>query len=180
MNNLRLIKQIAKFRYIFKKFVHNNSFINEYSSYRQCPSLAVVQRSMAQKVQSKTGTTVEKSEEELNDEPIKFFGSQAATWRAKDTRSGGSDEHLWYQPYVISASLAIFLLYFCVFREESDVDMKLEGSLFQHVQGLEEVQLTMNYKYNKENGLDNTEVISRLQDLGIDVKLLDTKLAEGN
>ncbi|TMW44897.1 hypothetical protein DOY81_010022 [Sarcophaga bullata] len=78
MNNLRLIKEIFKFR--------------------QCPSMAVVQRCMAQKVQSKAGSTVEKPEEELNDEPIKFFGSQAATWRAKDTRSGGSDEHIGYQP----------------------------------------------------------------------------------
>lgn len=135
---------------------------------------------MAQKAQSQSSSSVQKTEEELNDEPIKYFGSKAATWRAKDTRSGGADQHLWYQPYVITASLSVFLLYFCVFREESDIDLKLEGNLFQHVQGLEEVQLTMNYKYNKENGLDNTEVITRLKELGIDVKLLDAKMAEGN
>lgn len=129
-------------------------------------------RFMANKIVSSNSTS-SSSETEENNKPIQYFGSDAAVWRAKNTRSGGSDEHLWYQPYVISASLAIFLLYFCVLREESDIDLKLEGNLYEHVQGLEEVQLTMNYKYNKENGLDNREVIKRLNELGIDVKLLD-------
>ncbi|XP_073812609.1 uncharacterized protein [Musca autumnalis] len=129
-------------------------------------------RLMGQKVAASTKAP---AQGEVNNEPINYFGSDAATWRAKDTRSGGSDEHLWYQPYVISGSLAIFLLYFCLLREESDIDLKLEGSLYEHVQGLEEVQLSMNYKYNKENGLDNTEVVKRLTELGIDVKLLDSK-----
>nr|XP_016993681.2 uncharacterized protein LOC108055022 [Drosophila takahashii] len=113
----------------------------------------------------------------VSNEPIKFFGSQAATWRAKDTRSGGSEESLWYQPYVISASLGAFLLYFCALREESDIDLRLEGNLYDHVSGLEEVQLTVNYKYNKEHGLDTTEQESRLRELGIDLGQLDAKLA---
>ncbi|XP_065367894.1 uncharacterized protein LOC135960517 [Calliphora vicina] len=160
--------------------MNNLRFIKELSKFRQWPALTL-HRCMAQKVETKaSGTKRPQAEEEEDNEPIKFFGSRAASWRAKDTRSGGSDEHLWYQPYVISASLGIFLLYFCVLREESDIDIKLEGNLFEHVKGLEEVQLTMNYKYNKENGLDNKEVIERLKDLGIDVNLLDTKLAEGN
>ncbi|XP_061402528.1 uncharacterized protein LOC133338370 [Musca vetustissima] len=131
-------------------------------------------RFMGQKATAaRGGTTARPAEGEVNNTPINYFGSDAALWRAKDTRSGGSDEHLWYQPYVISGSLAIFLLYFCLLREESDIDLKLEGSLYEHVQGLEEVQLSMNYKYNKENGLDNTQVVKRLTELGIDVKLLD-------
>ncbi|KAH8392706.1 hypothetical protein KR200_011007, partial [Drosophila serrata] len=116
-------------------------------------------------------------EEPISNEPIKFFGSQAATWRAKDTRSGGSDESLWYQPYVISASLAVFLLYFCWLREESDIDQRLEGDLYEHVSGLEEVQLTVNYKYNKEHGLDTKEQEKRLAELGVDLNQLNAKLA---
>ncbi|XP_017087782.2 uncharacterized protein [Drosophila bipectinata] len=116
-------------------------------------------------------------EEVINNEPIQFFGSQAASWRAKDTRSGGSDESLWYQPYVISASLAIFLLYFCCLREESDIDQRLEGNLYDHVSGLEEVQLTVNYKYNKEHGLDTKEQEKRLVELGVDLGQLNAKLA---
>lgn len=116
-------------------------------------------------------------EDPILNEPIKFFGSQAAAWRAKDTRSGGSDESLWFQPYVISASLGIFLIYFCVLREENDIDLRLEGSLYDHVTGLEEVQLTVNYRYNKEHGLDTKEQEQRLTELGVDLRQLDTKLA---
>ncbi|BFG06038.1 uncharacterized protein DMAD_04637 [Drosophila madeirensis] len=113
----------------------------------------------------------------ISNEPIQFFGSQAATWRARETRSGGSDESLWYQPYVISASLAVFLLYFCCLREESDIDQRLEGNLYDHVSGLEEVQLTVNYRYNKEHGLDTKEQEKRLIEIGVDMKQLDAKLA---
>ena len=108
----------------------------------------------------------------INNEPINYFGSEAAKWKAKKTRSGGSDEHLWYQPYVISGSLAVFLIYFCVLREENDIDRKLQGNLYDHVDGLEEMQLALNYKYNKENGLDNTHVEQRMKELGIDAKQL--------
>lgn len=112
----------------------------------------------------------------ISNEPIEFFGSQAATWRARDTRSGGSDDSLWYQPYVISASLALFLVYFCILREESDIDLRLEGNLYDHVSGLEEVQLTVNYRYNKEHGLDTKEQEKRLIELGVDLAQLDAKL----
>lgn len=106
------------------------------------------------------------------DEPMKYFGSRAALWKAKDTRSGNADKMLWYQPYVVSGSLAIFLLYFCVFREENDIDKKLEGTLFQHIAGLEEVQLAATYKHNLENKVDNTAIEERLIELGVDPKTL--------
>ncbi|ALC40895.1 CG30373 [Drosophila busckii] len=123
------------------------------------------------------GSKTQSEEAPISNEPIQFFGSQAATWRARDTRSGGSEESLWYQPYVISASLAIFLAYFCILREESDIDLRLEGNLYDHVSGLEEVQLTVNYKYNKEHGLDTKLQEKRLTELGVDMKHLDAKLA---
>lgn len=110
--------------------------------------------------------------ESINNEPINFFGSKAASWKAQESRSGGSDESLWYQPYVISGSLAIFLIYFCILREENDIDKKLEGKLYDHVDGLEEIQLSLNYKYNKEHGLDVTEIEKRLKELGIDVNTI--------
>ncbi|KAL9886191.1 uncharacterized protein LOC119638679 [Glossina fuscipes] len=127
-----------------------------------------------------TKSTRKSTEAEAIEEPIPFFGSHASVWRAKATRSGGADEYLWYQPYVISGSLAIFLLYFCVFREESDIDQKLDGDLFQHVKGLEEVQLTMNYKYNKEHGLDTKDIEKRLKELGVNITELNAKSAVSN
>ncbi|XP_043640952.1 uncharacterized protein LOC122611708 [Drosophila teissieri] len=131
----------------------------------------------ASRFYAKNQEAASQKDDMVSNEPIKYFGSQAATWRAKDTRSGGSDESLWYQPYVISVSLAVFLLYFCALREESDIDLRLEGNLYEHVSGLEEVQLTVNYKYNKEHGLDTKEQERRLRELGIDLGQLDAKLA---
>ncbi|XP_055917952.1 uncharacterized protein LOC129950141 [Eupeodes corollae] len=113
--------------------------------------------------------------DEINDEPIKFFGSGAASWRAKDTRSGGADEALWYQQYVISGSVAIFLIYFCILREENDIDQKLEGSLYDHIDGLEEQQLVIRYKYNRDNNVDTSDIEKRLLELGIDARKLDQK-----
>ncbi|KAH8402115.1 hypothetical protein KR009_009842 [Drosophila setifemur] len=145
---------------------------------KQLASATVVVPPSPRYYAQKPGTSSQKPEEEMiSNEPIKFFGSQAATWRAKDTRSGGGDESLWYQPYVISVSLAVFLLYFCCLREESDIDQRLEGNLYDHVSGLEEVQLTVNYKYNKEHGLDTKEQVKRLTELGVDMGQLDAKLA---
>lgn len=137
-------------------------------------------RGYAQKIQTGSSSSISGKNEEppISNEPIQFFGSQAATWRARDTRSGGSDESLWYQPYVISASLAVFLVYFCYLREESDIDRRLEGNLYDHVSGLEEVQLTVNYRYNKEHGLDTKEQEQRLRELGVDIGQLDAKLAQ--
>ncbi|XP_055836432.1 uncharacterized protein LOC129921563 [Episyrphus balteatus] len=108
-----------------------------------------------------------------NDEPMQFFGSGAASWRAKDTRSGGADEALWYQQYVISGSVAIFLIYFCILREENDIDQKLEGSLYDHIEGLEEQQLVIRYKYNRDNNIDTADIEKRLLELGIDARKFD-------
>lgn len=82
---------------------------------------------------------------------------------------------VWFQPYVISGSLAAFLLYFCILREENDIDKRLQGNLFDQVPGLEEAQLTVNYKYNRENGLDTSEIEKRLLELGIDIRHLDIR-----
>lgn len=103
--------------------------------------------------------------DENDDKPMKYFGSNAASWKARQGNSGGADEVVWFQPYVISGSLAIFLLYFCVFREENDIDRKLEGSLYDHISGLEEQQLEVVYNYNLQNGLPVADIEQRLKDL---------------
>lgn len=103
--------------------------------------------------------------EEDDEKPMKYFGSSAASWKARQGNSGGADDVVWYQPVVISASLAIFLLYFCVFREENDIDRKLEGSLYDHVSGLEEQQLELVYNYNLKNGLSVSDIETRIKEL---------------
>lgn len=99
-------------------------------------------------------------------QPLAFFGSHAAAWTARQSQSGGNDdEHVWYQPIVISGSLAVFLLYFCVLREENDIDGKLDGSLFDHVSGMEETQLRVAHQYNRQHGLPTEALERRLAEL---------------
>lgn len=98
-------------------------------------------------------------------EPLKYFGSNAAVWTAREGQSGGRDEQVWFQPHVVSGSLAVFLIYFCILREENDIDNKLQGSLFDHVEGLEETQLVLSYNYNKEHGLDTGALEQRMAEL---------------
>ncbi|XP_067633430.1 uncharacterized protein [Eurosta solidaginis] len=148
--------------------------LRHYSIAVQSLSRLLSQRANPNFVALRNAADMPKSSTSENpDDPINFFGSQAESWRARQTRSGGAEEALWFQPYVISASLTIFLLYFCVLREESDIDRKLEGNLFEHVNGLEEVQLMVNYKYYKDNGLDTTQLEKRLSELGIDIKQIN-------
>lgn len=102
------------------------------------------------------------------DEPIKFFGSDAAKWTAQQTRSGRQNEEtLWYQPYVIMGSVLVFMIYFCVLREESDVDGELNKSLYDRIDGMEEIQLRIVHKYNAENKVDNGTIEARMKELNI-------------
>uniref|UniRef100_A0A1Q3FF17 Putative conserved plasma membrane protein n=1 Tax=Culex tarsalis TaxID=7177 RepID=A0A1Q3FF17_CULTA len=105
----------------------------------------------------------------VNDKPLQYFNSPASRWRAEHTRSGQDNQDMpWYQPYVVIASMAVFLLYFCVLREENDIDRSLEKSLYEHIPGLEEKQLVVSYHYNKENGLPTLEIEQRMKALGVE------------
>ncbi|XP_069691292.1 uncharacterized protein [Periplaneta americana] len=100
------------------------------------------------------------------DKPIPFSKSKAATWKAQATRSGESAvDYPWYQSYVISASLTIFMLYFCVFREENDIDEELGRSLYDRIEGLEERQLQLSLDYNEQHGKDTSAILARLEQL---------------
>lgn len=100
-----------------------------------------------------------------SNEPLAYFGSGAAVWTARQGHSGQRDEQVWFQPYVISGSLAVFLIYFCILREENDIDVKLEGSLYEHVAGLEETQLQLSINYNKEHNLSTDALERRMAEL---------------
>lgn len=102
---------------------------------------------------------------DYTDEPIKFSQSAAKSYKASESRSGVSEPRLWYEQYVILGSLTIFLIYFCVLREENDIDKELGRSLYSRIEGLEEVQLKMSLQYNLDNGLDTTAIVQRLQEI---------------
>nr|XP_045594514.1 uncharacterized protein LOC123755776 isoform X2 [Procambarus clarkii] len=113
-------------------------------------------------------TTLPPEEEIDLDKPIKFSTSRAATWRAQETFSGyPSDKNRppWMQPYVVSLSLTVFLLYFCYFREENDIDNKFSRTLYDHIDGLEEKQLEICLKHYQETGQDTKAILERLAEI---------------
>lgn len=106
----------------------------------------------------------EKSDE--LERPVQYSKSKAFTWKAENTRSGGHlEDYPSYQPYIISGCLAVFLLYFCVFREENDIDEELGKTLYDRIEGLEERQLQVALKYNSEHGQDTSAILKRLKEL---------------
>ncbi|XP_050092896.1 uncharacterized protein LOC126575918 [Anopheles aquasalis] len=108
-----------------------------------------------------------RSSEESSQKPLKYFGSQASRWTAQNSRSGPKRDIPWFQPYVVNFSVLFFLIYFCLLREENDIDQSLGRSLFEHVPGLEEKQLILSYHYNKENGLPTVDIEMRMTELGL-------------
>ena len=118
-------------------------------------------------------STPTKAPERQNfNEPIRFAGSPAASLMAKQSRSGTVDYESvpWFQVYVVVGSVAIFLVYFCILREENDIDEEMGKSLYERIPGLEQTQLIISYKYNRENNIDNGAIIERMKELGMDPK----------
>lgn len=105
-----------------------------------------------------------------DDAPIKYTGSPAYKWTAKSSRTGVTLARLWYEPYVILGSLFVFLVYFCVLREENHIDKELERTLYSRISGLEEYQLHASLEHNKSLGLSTVELEARLSELAKDKK----------
>lgn len=105
---------------------------------------------------------------EVTDEnaPIKFSTSPAAKPKIiipfkRDARQSMP----WYQPIVVVTSVAAFLIYFCILREESDIDEEFSKTLYDRIDGLEKMQLIQAYKTYKEEGKSVVEIEKRLQEL---------------
>ncbi|XP_046581920.1 uncharacterized protein LOC124289352 [Haliotis rubra] len=98
-------------------------------------------------------------------EAIPFTSSKAASWKTQDSFGPPPRDMPWYQPISISLSLAVFLTYFMFIREENDVDLELNKSLFQRVPGLEEHQVKMAIKHGQERGLDTKDLELRLTEI---------------
>ncbi|CAH1794683.1 unnamed protein product [Owenia fusiformis] len=99
------------------------------------------------------------------DEPIKYSASAARQWQSQNTFGAPIGKWPWYQPYVLAISTAVFLLYFCVFREENDLDMELGESLYSRVPGMEEQQLRISIQYNREHGAPVKDLEKRLSEV---------------
>jgi len=96
--------------------------------------------------------------EEDESAPVRFSTSGAASWKARDTFGGEPDDDSpWYQPLAVTGSVAALLIYFCVLREESDLDARLDGGLLQRVPGLERPSLEA-YVHHQEAAGRNVDV----------------------
>lgn len=56
--------------------------------------------------------------------------------RTSEYRIPDSDKP-WYQGPIISLSLTVFLIYFCILREENDIDLMLDKDLGDHLTDFE-------------------------------------------
>ncbi|CAG4979436.1 unnamed protein product [Colias eurytheme] len=97
-------------------------------------------------------------------EPIKFSTSGAAKARIRPILATPRNMP-WYQPFSVVGSVAVFLIYFCMIREESDIDSEFEKTLYDRLKGLEKQQLLISYRFNKENGKSVAEIEQRLKEI---------------
>ncbi|XP_021194235.3 uncharacterized protein LOC110379057 [Helicoverpa armigera] len=98
-------------------------------------------------------------------EPIKFTTSQAARKTTRPLVRKVDVDMPWYQPYSVITSVAVFLIYFCVLREENDIDLEFDKTLYERIQGLEKEQLIQSYRFNKEHGKSVEDIEKRLLEL---------------
>lgn len=108
------------------------------------------------------GVGQKNTSESLN-EPLKYFGSNAEKIRATPEAPNAE-----YTPFIVSASLAIFLIYFCILRESNDIDEKLGRDLYDHF-GYEASRLKKTYDYNIKHQLPTQEIVDRLREIGAPV-----------
>ncbi|CAD0199152.1 unnamed protein product [Chrysodeixis includens] len=105
-------------------------------------------------------------------EPIKFSTSPAARKAVATVFKRVDTTMPWYQPYSVIGSVAVFLIYFCVFREENDIDQEFNKTLYDRIKGLEKEQLLQSYRFNKEHGKSVEDIEKRLQEIELAEKKL--------
>ncbi|XP_076459296.1 uncharacterized protein LOC143292677 [Babylonia areolata] len=97
--------------------------------------------------------------------PIPFSSSKAATWSMTNSVMVPKRDVPWYQPLSISFSILVFMLYFLFLREENDLDVELNYSLFERVPQLEEHQVKLALEYGRQQGKDTSELEKRLAEI---------------
>lgn len=83
------------------------------------------------------------TDSDVTDQPIKYSSSKAATMRINEYRDpyGDEDKEPWYQVYSVLISMAAFLIYFCILREENDIDAILYNDLEDTLKKIEKEKI---------------------------------------
>ncbi|KAL8600869.1 hypothetical protein ACOMHN_045007 [Nucella lapillus] len=97
--------------------------------------------------------------------PIPFSSSKAATWTMTNSVIVPKQDVPWYQTVSISLSVLGFMLYFFFVREENDLDVELNYSLFERLPQLEEQQVKVALDNHRRLGYDTRDLEKRLADI---------------
>lgn len=103
--------------------------------------------------------------QENENQPVKFSTSPAAKTTVAPVMRKTKTDMPWYQPYSVLASVTVFMIYFCILREENEVDLEFNKTLYERIHGLEKEQLLQSYRYNKENGKSVEDIEKRLREI---------------
>ncbi|XP_035227813.1 uncharacterized protein LOC118200012 [Stegodyphus dumicola] len=103
---------------------------------------------------------------EITDEPIKYSTSDAAKWKAIYSTRG---EDYYTTPKIqstaIMLSLIAFMVYFCMLREENDLDDWLRDIEKQVPLQIEEGKLRAAIEQRKKSKTDSTYEEQRLEEI---------------
>lgn len=112
-------------------------------------------------------TNTEADDEELENKPIVYTKSPAASWQAKYSLAGRapSVDRPPFEATIIMCSIFVFLVYFCILREENDFDKNMKKGLYEMVPGLEEIDLQTALNNQNLSDADRTLIEQRLKEL---------------
>ncbi|XP_014663181.1 PREDICTED: uncharacterized protein LOC106805922 [Priapulus caudatus] len=107
------------------------------------------------------------------DQPIQYSTSLAKSWSVRQSfgPAGSVERNYKYEAFrltVILGSVSAFLIYFCVLREENDIDDELDVPLIDRIKGLEETQLRQSFEYNSSKGLPTERIEQRLKEIELE------------
>lgn len=110
-----------------------------------------------------TAVTKQKSEES---QPYPFMSKMRENkHRVADTFKAPETDRWKYQPFIMLGCTAIFLFYFCIWRDEHDVDIAISKYMYQAIPGLEEQDLRRSIAKAKKRGQDTLLYEKRLEEL---------------
>ena len=92
----------------------------------------------SQKSSSQTNNAEKDADAEI---PVKFTSSAAADFDAMKVRAGSRTNRAEYEHIIVRVSVVVFMVYFCVLREENDIDASLGNAFYNQLPELELIQL---------------------------------------
>jgi len=81
-------------------------------------------------------------EDDEYEKPIQYSTTKAFNMKTDEYRLGQFDDAPWYQSHCVFLSIVAFLTYFCILREENDIDLLLDSNLDESLKRVEKQKLT--------------------------------------